>query len=270
MRILIATDGSQHSDVAVHTGAYLAQVTRGELTLITVISQEGQREQALAILSRARAILKPKATAVKPRIRTGKAAEEILLEAREGEYALIVLGDRPRHGLSALLPPTTERVIARKPCPVLIARGQARPLRRVLVCEGGREPTLLCRLNGRLAPLFASFTDVSVLHVMSQIAASHGADEWQLEAGAEELIARHTPEGQLLEQDLALLESKRIKLQAIVRHGLVVEGILAEARREDCDLVVIGAHESRGWEHYLLDDLAHEILTKIDRSVLIV
>lgn len=244
---------------------------KGELTLLTIIDQETQRDQAAAILSRAETILRTKSTSVKKSIRKGQATKEILRVAIEGKHELIILGDRPRHGLTnLLLPHTTERVIAQKPCPVLIARGQARPLQRVLVCEGGRDPSLLCRLIERLRPLLATFTDLTILHVMSQIAASPGVDDWELEAEAEELIAKNTPEGKLLEGDMALLESMNLKLEAKVRHGLVVEGILSEAEEENCDLVVIGAHRSEGWERYLLDDLAHEIIVKVTRPILII
>jgi nucleotide-binding universal stress UspA family protein len=55
-----------------------------------------------------------------------------------------------------------------------------------------------------------------------------------------------------------------------VRHGLVVKEILDEARSGDYDLVVIGAHEGRGWERFLLDDLAQEIVDHADRAVLVV
>ena len=271
MRILIATDGSPHSDLAVHMGACIGQVTKVELTVLTVISREPQREQASAILSRAKAILRNQAEVVKKSIRVGQPAEQILREAKAGGYELIIVGDHPRHGLSLrLIAPTTEWLIARKPCPVLIAREQACLLQRVLVCEGGCDPSLLSRLNARLAPLVAAFAELTVLHVMSQIAASPIAQDWELEAEADELIERHTPEGKMLEADLALLQPSNLKLQAKVRHGLVVEEVLVEAKSGDYDLVVIGAHQTQGWERYLLDDLAHEIISKVDRPVLVV
>lgn len=55
-----------------------------------------------------------------------------------------------------------------------------------------------------------------------------------------------------------------------VRHGRVVDEILAESRAEDYDLVVIGAHRGEGWRRILLDDLAQQLITQIDRPVLVV
>jgi nucleotide-binding universal stress UspA family protein len=73
-----------------------------------------------------------------------------------------------------------------------------------------------------------------------------------------------------LAEGLELLEPLGVQLQAKVRHGLVVEEILTEAKSGDYDLVVIGAHQSRGWERYLLDDLARQIVQQADRPVLVV
>jgi nucleotide-binding universal stress UspA family protein len=50
----------------------------------------------------------------------------------------------------------------------------------------------------------------------------------------------------------------------------VVENIIEEAKSEDYDLVIIGPHTQKGWEHYLLDDLTKAIIGQIDRHVLVV
>jgi len=47
------------------------------------------------------------------------------------------------------------------------------------------------------------------------------------------------------------------------------ENVEREAQEGDYDLVVIGAHPGTGWEHYLLDDLAREIIGQIDRPLLV-
>ncbi|HEX6386836.1 MAG TPA: universal stress protein [Anaerolineae bacterium] len=271
MRILIATGGAPHSDVAVRMGSLIHQMVGGSLTLLTVIKHDVERAQAEAILVRAKILTAVAITDMQTRVRTGRPAEEIAAEAREGEYDLVIVGERIQHGLARrLLAPTAERIIARMPCPVLIARGQPRPLRRVLVCEGGRDPSLLSRLITRLSLLLKHVNELTVLHVMSQIAAAPGVPGWELRAGAEELMQKHTPEGNLLENDLARLEKLNVRLDAKVRHGLVVNEILAEARSGDYDLVVIGAHQGKGWERFLLDDLAHEIISHADRPLLVV
>lgn len=270
MRVLIATGGAPHSDVAVELAGWLVRVTGSQATVLTVIRREGEREQARAIQARA-ATLMGAAQPLRMAIRIGNPAEQIVWEAEEGDYNVIVLGDRLHHGLTVrLLAPTTERVIARKPCPVLVAREQSRPLQRLLVCEGGREPAVLTRLLEQLMPLVKVADELTVLHVMSQIAAGPGVSRWELQANAEELIEKETREGRLLEQDVETLLNLNVRPRATVRHGLVVQEILTEARNGNYDLLVIGAHQVGGWERFLLDDLAKQIIHQADRSVLIV
>jgi nucleotide-binding universal stress UspA family protein len=105
---------------------------------------------------------------------------------------------------------------------------------------------------------------------MSQMTAGPGVRGKQLRASAEELIQEHTPEGELLERDMEILEQLNLRAQPKIRHGLVVDEILEEARSGNYDLVVIGAHRGAGWERFLLDDLAYQIIEQMNHPVLVV
>lgn len=269
MRILVATGGAPHSDEAVRLGSSIQQITKGMLTLLTVVPHEGEEAKAEAILARAKALTAMEGAAT--RMRVGRPADEIVQEVAETGYDLLVIGERAHHGLARrLLAPTAEKLVARMPCPVLIARGKTRPLRRALVCESGRDPSLLNRLVNQLAPLLQHVDELTVLHVMSQIAAAPGVAGWELRAGAAELMEKQTFEGNFLEEDLHRLETLNVRLFAKIRHGLVVKEILAETQSGDYDLVVIGAHLSKGWERFLLDDLAQELIHQADRPLLVI
>ncbi|MEZ4590973.1 MAG: universal stress protein [Chloroflexota bacterium] len=270
MHILIATNGSPEADLAVQLGREIEQMVGGSITVLTVIRQPDERAQAEAILLRAKTLLPPTAD-VHTQIRIGQVAEEIVNAAHINQPQLIIMGEQPPHGLiRRLLAPTAEKVILRMPGPVLLARGAVRPLRRVLLCESGREPSLLNRLINQLSSLLRKVDELTALHVMSQIAAAPGVPGWELRASADELIQRHTIEGSLLEADLARLARLNVQLKAKVRHGLVVREILDEMQTGDYDLVVIGAHQSKGWERFLLDDLARELIYHADRPLLVV
>ena len=143
-------------------------------------------------------------------------------------------------------------------------------VKRILLCDSGAENPLLNRMTLQLTGLLEGEEEVTVLHVMSQISAWPGVQGKQLRAEAKELIEAHTPEGQVLEEDMRALGQPGIHVIAKVRHGLVVDEILAEARSGDYDLVVIGAHRGEGWQRLFLDDLAHKILVGADRPVLVV
>ncbi len=271
MRILVGTDGAVHSDLAVRTGGLLAEATGGALTLLTIVRQESRRPEGEAVLARARALIPAALTEVRTRVRLGRMAVEIVAEAEEGATDLIVVGEGPQDTITRhLLGPKVRRIISHKPCPILIARGFSRPVRRLLLCEGGREPSLLTRLLDQLAPLLRGVDDLTLLHVMSQIPAAPGLPDWELDSDAETLIERQTPEGLFLAHDIELLTRLNVSLTTKVRHGLVVPEILAEAESGGYDLVVIGAHESHGWERFLLDDLSMAIVNQGKNPLLIV
>ena len=139
------------------------------------------------------------------------------------------------------------------------------------MCDSGNNGSkLLGRFTAQLADILPGEEDVTILHVMSQISAGPAVQGRQLHASAEKLIEEHSPEGEFLQQETQILERSKVHLVPKVRHGLVVDEILGEAQGENYDLVVIGAFISEGWGRFLLDDLAHKILVRMDRPVLVV
>ena len=271
MHILVATGGATHSDTAVTLGTQIAKCTHSTLTLLTVIRHEEDEVQAEAILARAATLAAQQGMTAQKHIRTGQVAVEIIAEGNEGYFDLVVVGERHEHSLvTRLLGATADRVIAQMPCPVLIARPQSTGLNRLLLCEGGREPSLLDRFVKRLSSLLQAAGELTVLHVMSQMTAAPGVRGWELRAEADELITQHTREGELLEHDAAALQQLPVHLHTKIRHGLVVDEILAEANDGEYDVIVIGAHQGSTWERFLLDDLAHQIVTQSNTSILII
>jgi nucleotide-binding universal stress UspA family protein len=292
MRFLIATGGSKHSDVAVQAGLNLARCTNSSVTILTVIKDPKQRREAQRILERALAgsakampaTVGPDrpvegSAAARPRlhietkIRLGHPAEEIVNEAGEGDYRLMVVGTWPeRHLLHGLLAPTTERVVMQAPCPVLVAKGDLSSIAHILLCvSGASSSSRAAALLQDMAECVGRRLNITVLHVMSQISVGpDSSDDWQLVASAEELIEGQAPEGRWLRQEVERLKRTPAQVQARVRHGLVVDEVLMEALEGKCDLIVIGAHRRAGWQRFLLDDLTHQLVVRADRPVLIV
>jgi len=275
MRILIAVDGSPHAEAALRFSTQLVRRANEAPTILVVIRRRVRRlaNQADAILSCAQEILQSTVPEVQTKVRIGHAAEQIVLEASEGRYDLVVVGEKPVHSQAVRLRPgpTTTRVAEHAPCPVLIAKGRFEVIRRILLCDSGfRGPSVLSRFITQLADVLGGEEEVTVLHVMSQMSAGPGVEGRQLSATAAELIAERAPEGVMLEADLQVLERPDIHPRPKIRHGLVVDEILAEAQAGDYDLVVIGAHQSQGWQGILLDNMAHKIVTALDRPVLVV
>jgi nucleotide-binding universal stress UspA family protein len=282
MRILIAIDGSSQAEAVLGLAAYLLHnhLADEPPVLLTVARHEADRHQAGVVLTQASQSLN--LPNVQGRIRVGYPDKEILHEAEEGRYDLLIMGGgwRQKHPVAPCLHSLTAmRVAEQARCSVFVAKGRIGPIRRILLCDSGARSPLttskanvpvLSRFTAGLAELLDGEEEVTVLHVMSQISAGPGVRGKQLRAGEEELIAEHTPEGDLLEQDIQALNRPGIHPRPRIRHGLVVEEILDEARSGDYDLVVIGAHEDNGWRRVLLDDLARKILLQVDRTVLVV
>ncbi|HCB48155.1 MAG TPA: hypothetical protein DEP47_01205 [Chloroflexi bacterium] len=272
MHLLIATGGDEHSEQAVRLGAQLARTAQGAVTILTIVEDENDRSKADAILTQASSLVGSEEIEVKSKVSVGEIATEIVREAEDGNCDLLVIGSRPSHGfLKRLLGPTSERVMAHSPCPVLIAKGKARSFHNVLVCSSGANgyegPS---RAVTHLASIFSG-SEITLLHVMSQISASPDVREgWQLQATASELMEEDTPEGRLLEERVEMLERSGFQVKAKVRHGLVVDEILEESHSGNYDLVVIGAHSTTGWKRFLLDDVAHQLVIQLDRPVLVV
>ena len=289
MQILMTSHGAPHDEVGLRFGAEIA-LRAGKLpTVLTVIKHERDRPQGDVVLARARGILEMQGLKVWTKLRIGHPAAEIVREAEESGHGLVIVGDSQDHNLVTrfLQGSTAVRVVEHAPCPVIVAKGRANPIRRILLCDSGAEgtlvrlppaalgagragPSVLGRFTAQLAGLLKGVEEVTILHVMSQMSAGPGVEGKPLRANAEELIENTTPEGKLLEHDIETLERLGVHARAEVRHGLVVDEILNEAQKGNHDLVVIGAYRGEGWQRILLDDLAHKIIVQLDRPVLVV
>ncbi len=272
MRLLFVTGDTLHSDSAFRLGAYLAMLTHVAPTILAVVRRDADRGSAIEALSSLRAGMLASIPAVETKVRVGRPAEEILREAEEGKYGLLIIGEQQWSSRTLRLFSTVaERVARQAPCPILIAKGELQAIQRILVCDSGAiAPTVLARLSDTgLLRLLGPATAVTVLHVMSQISAAPGVVGLELDADAAELIRERTPEGVLLEHDLEILERDGVHPQPKVRHGFVLDEILDEARTDAYDLVVIGAHREQGWQRILLDDIAREVTFQCECSILI-
>jgi nucleotide-binding universal stress UspA family protein len=274
MRVLIAADDSLPAEAALKLGAQFLHANRfGETTtIVTVIADESDRAQASRILAHARQLMGSETQRVRSKVRMGSTVDEIINETEEHLYDLLVIGMKAESGLlERLLGSTAMQVVERAACSVAIAKGAIRPLHRILLCDSGaRSPSLLQHFVTHLGNLLSQEVEITVLHVMSQISAAPHVRGEHLRANAEELIREHSPEGEWLAQDVKILNNTPVQAMPKVRHGFVVDEILDEAQGSDYDLVVIGAHQKEGWTSFLLENLARQITTKIDRPVLLV
>jgi len=209
------------------------------------------------------------------RVRHGHAAEEILAEAETHSYDLVVVGAQGRRGLTRFrLGSTASRLARHLPTSLLACRRVPVAVERILLCTSGETPSLATLRFGSSLAVRAG-ARVTLLHVMSQVALTWASPSDDLADTAETAIARGTREGLHLKHGLEVLAQAGLRHPptARLRHGLVVDEVLAEIRQGDHQLLTIGAHRppeaSAAYAPYL-DDVADRLLTHAPCSVLIV
>ena len=289
MRILLCTGGSPHGQAALRFGSVLARHSPEPATLLGVAERPQDQAQVERALKEGQTWLAG-APAPRTRVRVGHAAERILEEAESGEYDLLVVGTRGRHGITSfLLGSTAERIARQSGTPVLLVQGKGDAVERILACTAGGEPGLAAaRLAGRVARLTGA--RVTVLHVMSQLVGSpvpaHAGplqvmpqtpapcdvpddQAWVLDATAEQLMETDTWEGAHLREALSILSEMDVPGEVRVRHGLVLDEIVDETEEGDYDLVVVGSQPVQGWMRFLLNDVSQQIIGCTDRPILV-
>jgi nucleotide-binding universal stress UspA family protein len=133
-RILVAVDGSRHSDKALDQAMSMARMCNSELFAISVIDltpeqlalapalEEKLSKEARGILDRTKQEAEAAGLSIETIVHFGGQPHEFILkEAREMNIDLIVMGTRGRTALqSMLIGGVAQKVIAHAPCAVLV------------------------------------------------------------------------------------------------------------------------------------------------------
>lgn len=269
MKILLCTDGSSHTVRGLNLGVRVARAAASYVDILAVI-EPGREGEIDRLVEAAAAELEEAGIPVTIQRRSGRIAEEVIRQAQTIPYDLLIMGSRGRRGLVRLLLGSVAlHVAGHAPVPVLVVKGRVGDLKRFLVCSSaGPVSERTIRFAGHLARALKA--SVTLLHVMSQLPLTEGAVLADLEASAEELIQRGSPEGMHLGRMLDLLRAEGVATRAVARHGLVLDEILAEAQEGHYDLLVTGAHVTPGLNARLVDDLSADILLAANCPVLVV
>lgn len=272
MRVLVYTDGSQDAEDAALLLQRMGTVNDAQVTILGVSEDPAVERSAERIEQQ----LEQEASKVKRLIRRGEPSQQLVDEAKRGHYDLVIVAReyRHRHTPRFRSRSTTARLARHIPSHLLIARNVPERLDRILICSGAERPSAeTVRLAGLLTGL--SGADIGLLHVMSQVALRADSPSEDLEETAEQAIDRQTPEGEHLLEAIALLREDGIttEIQPIIRHGLVVDQVLAEIEKGDYELLVLGSHHQptmTRWMDVLLDDVTDELLAKSPISTLVI
>jgi nucleotide-binding universal stress UspA family protein len=270
LHMLLYSDGSAVGSQAFELGVRiaLAAASRVDILALARTADEAKLtdEQVMAAEK-----LETADISVRLYPRLGPMPREVLDQAETTHYDLIVVGSRGRRGITRLIAGSRARSILKGTATsVLVVKGREREeIDDFLLCSAaGPASEDTVRFAAHLAR--ALDASVTLLHVMSQVALEEHARVADLEAKAEELMETDAREGVHLENMMEILLQEGVEAKVLVRHGLIVDEIIAESKQGHFDMLVIGAHTAPGIEGLLSSDLAQLIMLSTNRPVLIV
>ena len=153
--------------------------------------------------------------------------------------------------------------------PVLVVIGDCTQLRRILVCDGGtHKADAAVQIAGEIARCVN--TTVDLLHVLAEPPAVY-ANLVKSEEDVDQILQSSSKLGRCLRYQKELLEKMAVPCEVHLRHGLVLDQLLAELQRTEYGLVVSGscpAHDRlRG---YIMGNVTREIVNRAELPVLVV
>ncbi len=304
MNILLAIDGSPHSDRACETVAAMdrptapAGVARDTVYMVHVttplpeppmpfpdvfveddmlVREQIETEHEVAAGRRLTACrdMLPSTMQVVTEHRIGAPAKEILAAVADHGIDMVVMGakgvdDAADGGIGGV----TQKVSRYAPCHVLVARQPGTRMRHVLVAldDGPAARTVLDLVA--TVPWLAHST-LTLTHVVedrylheSRIAASQFAGS---EAYLRRLQRTLLREGQdFLSQQAEILKGKGLKADTLVLEGDPATVIQDRAGTGGFDLVVMGARGRHGLAHFIMGSTSQKVLRHAGSSVLLV
>lgn len=272
MHFLVAYDGSHDAEQAALLAARIADALGAGVTVLGVAPREHGASRLRRQLEDLAARLQTPTLTPSVTTASGHVTSRILREVETGAYDLLAVGSHGE-GLSRfLLGATSLQLVRQAPVPVLVVRRAPPDIRRILVCTGGEPPHGVDSFALAVEIAAASGAAVEVLHVMSQhpLATGTGLEGVGLDRTAEWHVDHGTSEGRHLAAVVDHFVAREVAAEAKIRHGLVVDEIVEEARSQPADLVVVGAHGEKGMLQFLLDDITEHVIDRLDRPVLVV
>ena len=267
MKIVFATDGSEHSEAAAHFLSCFQFSPRDEIIVLHVVSEipydddyHAQirhviRKVAPKILHAAQKVLKPARAHLSSLEEEGIPDTTIIRVVEDTGADLIVMGARGLRSVkSFLLGSVTRSVAINSPKPVLVTKalkGKRSEKMRVLFATDGSPSSLAtASLLGSLP--FPDVTELVLVNV-AWSAASDIPERFAIEV--DDKIKEHVAKARsiemessakIIEQTKPHLKKRFAKITAVSKGGDPSMEIIDEAERIDADLIAVGSRGLKG------------------------
>jgi nucleotide-binding universal stress UspA family protein len=145
----MCTDGSPSAQEAIRFGGLIARFMQADVTVLAVSASAEAAARTAEILHRCEPLLKE--SGIRPRTvsRAGLPAEEIIREAEENGYDLVVIGAYGVRGLTRfVLGSTAYQIVGHMPVDTLVVRGKRPGLRQVLICTAAQADERAIEVGG--------------------------------------------------------------------------------------------------------------------------
>jgi nucleotide-binding universal stress UspA family protein len=270
MKILICTNGSPPADQAARMGAWIASACQAEATVLGIGKRSQRDEKLQTSLKQVEEMLREQNVTAEFITRIGQPVAEIVKRTRETNYDMVVIGaERKRGGGLYAMSLLAHRIIEAIDPSVLVVIGEAKSLRKILICSGGIRAEQAARFTGEIASRVKA--SITLLHVMNSPPAMYADLIRTEENNVESLLASDTALGRNLSRQKQQIEELGVPCEVRIREGLVAEEIAKEACREDYDLIVTGSFPARDrLRRYVMGNITQEILDQADSPVLVV
>ena len=285
MRVLLAVDGSEHSNRATDAVQNLASVT--SLTILHVLDlprltypmlgpeiakdlamtvEQAMRAEGKKVLTRTLTHLSYLSSPVDKRLEEGVPAEMICSVAQEIQADLILLGARGLGRIQELvLGSVSHRVLTHAPCPVLIIKSPLPQIKKILlplqdIGDVGRVKGLLGNHP------FLAQVDLTIFTVVpiprSIFRAGVSASESEIQQALESAE-------NFIDKAIGELQPTFYSVKGLVGMGAPAETILEHENETKPDLIMMGIHHPSAVSQVVLGSVSHTVLHRSRCPVLL-
>jgi nucleotide-binding universal stress UspA family protein len=270
MKILVCSDGSERCGRAFVSAAVIAAATKAETTVLGITENEQGEGGLLETLREEAAVFREKETKLQIVTKFGDMVAEIVRQTRQINYDLVVIGAERRGTQEFFLPSTKAYSIAETIAPPVLVVPRSRPeLKRILICSGGG--TYIdnaVRFTSKMAKQLSA--SITLLNVVPEPPAMH-ATLFRRQDDVEALLNSGSALARNLRNEKEIAERAGVPVIVRIRHGIVIDQILAEVQESDYDLVVVGSWPVRDpWRNYVIGNVTRDIINRTDRPVLVI